>query len=161
MSLENLVAWAKIQGFDPDYDYTGSIEMPPPGSEPEQAEPNEPEFPPGQLSANFNEREFRCRGTGTLPPNGMCPKLIAALQRIRDHYGRPVTINSGFRSVSHNRSVGGAANSQHIHGTAADFGVQGVPPSEVFAWLNSTHPGGLGRYNTFTHIDTRPARVRW
>jgi hypothetical protein len=36
-----------------------------------------------------------------------------------------------------------------------------VSPAEVFALLDPTHPGGLGRYATFTHIDTRPTRTRW
>lgn len=155
--LENLIAWAKTQGYDPAFDYraTECPEGDEPGSTPE------PVLPPGHLSRNFTEAEFRCRGTGTLPPGGMDPELIRVLQAVRDHYGVPVTINSGFRSVQHNAAVGGAPNSQHILGKAADFVVRGVSPADVFRMLDKTHPGGLGRYNTFTHIDTRSARVRW
>jgi uncharacterized protein YcbK (DUF882 family) len=91
----------------------------------------------------------------------MNPRLICALQEIRDRYGAPVIINSGYRSVEHNRAVGGSSNSQHIHGNAADFVVRGVSPIQVFNDLNPTWPGGLGRYNTFTHIDVRPTRARW
>jgi len=153
--LDNLIAWAVSQGFDPEQDYRT------PGEGGESNEPDIPVLPPGQLSANFHENEFRCRGTNTLPPNSMDPELIRVLQAIRDHYGVPVTINSGYRSQRHNAAVGGAPNSQHILGKAADFTVRGVPPSEVFRFLDRTHPGGLGRYNSFTHIDTRATRARW
>jgi uncharacterized protein YcbK (DUF882 family) len=114
-----------------------------------------------RLSANFTEAEFRCRGTGRLPEGGMNPRLIEVLQAIRDHFGAPVTINSGFRSPEHNRAIGGSPNSQHLLGNAADFVVRGVHPHAVFDFLNPTHQGGLGRYNTFTHIDVRPTRARW
>jgi hypothetical protein len=148
--LENLIAWARSQGFNPDYDYIGCGEW----AEPDVLEP-------GRLSANFTEAEFRCRGTGRLPAGGMNPRLIEALQAIRDRYGVPVIINSGYRSVEHNRAVGGSPNSQHIHGNAADFVVRGVCPLQVFRDLDPTWSGGLGRYNTFTHIDVRPNRTRW
>jgi hypothetical protein len=153
--LDNLIAWAITQGFDPKQDYTSAAEGNETPDVPVEA------LPPGQLSKHFHENEFRCRGTGTLPPNGMDPKLIQALEAIRMHYGRPVTITSGYRSPSHNAAVGGAPNSQHVLGTAADFVVQGVSPAEVFRLLDPTHPGGLGRYSNFTHIDVRATRARW
>ena len=140
--LENLIAWAKTQGFDPATNYL-------------------PPVVNGRLSANFTEAEFRCRCCGQLPRGGMSPALIVALQAIRDRYGVPVTVNSGYRCVVHNRAVGGSPNSQHLVGNAADFVVRGIPASRVFADLDPAHQGGLGRYNTFTHIDVRPNRVRW
>jgi hypothetical protein len=153
MTDTNLIAWAKTLGFDPDYYY----------GQPEQEPDEVPYLYPddGRLSANFRVDEFRCRGTGELPPGGMNPALIAVLQEIRDRYGVPVTINSGYRSRSHNALVGGSPRSQHLYGNAADFVVRGVDPHRVFDDLNGTWAGGLGRYRTFTHIDVRCTRARW
>jgi uncharacterized protein YcbK (DUF882 family) len=59
--------------------------------------------------------------------------------------------------------VGGAPNSRHRHADAADIVVSQVPPSNVADYLESKDPGrwGLGRYSSFTHIDTRGYSARW
>ena len=50
-------------------------------------------------------------------------KLLAekVLQPAREMLGRPITVTSGFRSVTTNRLVGGAKTSQHLKGEAADL----------------------------------------
>lgn len=45
------------------------------------------------------------------------------LQPLREHYGRPITISSGYRSTALNAAVGGVANSQHLQGEAADIAI--------------------------------------
>jgi hypothetical protein len=156
--LQNLAAWAETQGFDPDKDYTLPISE---GDEPPAVEPPPVALPPGFLSKNFRAAEFACRHCGALPTGGMDMRLIDALQRIRDHYGVPVTINSGYRCPTHNANVGGARNSQHLLGTAADFVVRGISPAQVYRDLDPLWPGGLGRYSNFTHADVRAGRARW
>ena len=66
------------------------------------------------LSRNFKVREFACcDGTDTV---FVSPELVAVLQKIRDHFGKAVNINSGYRTEAHNKKVGGAAYSQHKYG---------------------------------------------
>jgi uncharacterized protein YcbK (DUF882 family) len=65
----------------------------------------------------------------------------------------------------HNALVGGAADSQHLYGKAADIRVEDVDPATVADCLEDKHPDryGIGRYQTWTHIDVRsgpPARWR-
>ena len=115
----------------------------------------------GYLSENFKASEFACKGTGTLPEEGMDPKLIELLEKIRAHFDAPVLITSGYRSPEHNKAVGGAKNSYHVKGMAADIQVGHTPPSKVYNYLNTFHKGGLGRYTKFTHVDVRDGKARW
>ena len=111
------------------------------------------------LSPHFSRYEFACKcGCGQ---DTVDAKLIAILERVRQHFGAPVTITSGNRCETYNRDIGGARNSQHKISRAADIVVAGVSPATVFAWLDPWHTGGLGAYRNFTHIDTRANRARW
>jgi uncharacterized protein YcbK (DUF882 family) len=81
------------------------------------------------------------------------PALIIALQTIRDHVGKPIRVNSAFRSPAHNRAIGGASNSLHTLGLAADIVIDGMTPIEVASLANDMGLGGIKAYPTFTHID--------
>lgn len=114
-----------------------------------------------QLSTNFKVKEFAC--TDGSDPIFIAPKLITVLQKIRTHFGKPVTINSAYRTVSKNKAVGGATYSQHLYGTAADIVVKDVAPKTVAAYAEKLLPntGGIGIYNTFVHVDVRATKSRW
>ena len=63
------------------------------------------------------------------------------LDPVRDKFGIPVIITSGYRCPQVNRLVGGVDNSQHMSGCAADFHVMGFTPSmmhEVFLYIFNT-----------------------
>ncbi len=51
----------------------------------------------------------------------LCEKI---LQPVRDHYGKPVRINSAFRCAELNRLTGGSATSDHCKGQAVDFEIE-------------------------------------
>lgn len=57
------------------------------------------------------------------------------LEAVREHFGRPVVVTSGYRSPRLNVAVGGSATSQHCRGEAADFTVPGVSNLEVCRWM--------------------------
>ena len=114
-----------------------------------------------QLSEHFTVREFACRdGSDAVRIDSA---LVELLERIRAHFGGPVTVNSGYRTEAYNRKVGGAARSQHVQGTAADIVVKGASPLEVAQYAEYLQPsaGGIGVYPSFTHVDTRGNRSRW
>lgn len=116
----------------------------------------------------FKRDEFRCKCGGLYChgfPVEPDPELIRILEKIRAYFGKPVRINSGVRCAAHNSSpaVGGATQSQHLKGTAADITVDGVEPSRVAMYAETLLPktGGIGRYKAFTHIDVRSVKARW
>ena len=121
-----------------------------------------------KLSANFTVAEFACKDGSD--PVFVDSSLAALLQKIRDHFGRPVVITSGYRTASHNTRVGGSKSSQHLLGRAADIQVQDTDPLAVAAYAESLMPGwgGVGRYPVkagrakgWVHVDTRPNKSRW
>ena len=121
-----------------------------------------------KLSANFTVAEFACKDGSD--PVFVDSSLAALLQKIRDHFGRPVVITSGYRTASHNAKVGGSRSSQHLLGRAADIQVQDTDPLAVAAYAESLMPGwgGVGRYpikpgraKGWVHVDTRPNKSRW
>ena len=121
-----------------------------------------------RLAPDFKVRELRCRdGTDTVMVD---ETLTVVLQCIREHFGKPVTITSGYRTAVHNAAVGGAKSSQHLLGRAADIRVQGVSVEDVAAYAESLMPdwGGVGRYPVkagratgWVHVDTRAEKARW
>ncbi|WP_424475394.1 D-Ala-D-Ala carboxypeptidase family metallohydrolase [Oceanobacillus kimchii] len=112
---------------------------------------------------NFNIHEFYCKGSNTILSGGMDKNLILNLETLRYELGnKPISINSGYRTKSHNKRVGGASKSQHLYGKAADIKVKGVSASKVYNQASKVFAtSGVGKYNTFTHVDTRSGRVRF
>ena len=123
-----------------------------------------------QLSPSFRVREFACKGSDVVLIDD---ELVVLLQCIREHFGKPVTITSGYRTASHNTRVGGSKSSQHLLGRAADIQVQNTDPLAVAAYAESLMPGwgGVGRYpkdaahptrkTGWVHVDTRADKARW
>jgi uncharacterized protein YcbK (DUF882 family) len=122
-----------------------------------------------KLTENFNREEFDCADGSEMPIEVQLniAELAVQLEIIRSHFNAPITINSAYRSLEHNRKIGSNDSSQHILGKAVDIVVKGVAPDDVYDAIEFliseglVKEGGLGRYNTFTHYDIRGTRARW
>ncbi len=113
-----------------------------------------------KLSTNFRVKEFACADGSD--PVFVDSELVAILQKIRTHFGASVTITSAYRTPTHNKKIGGTTYSQHLYGKAADIKVSGVSPAKVVAYAETLlSSGGVGSYDTFTHIDVRGTKARW
>lgn len=88
-----------------------------------------------KITENFTLEEFACHD-GTQPNAEQTANItklcINVLQPLRDTFGA-VEIMSGYRSISYNKSVGGAPNSQHTRGEAADIKCDKL--DEAFGWI--------------------------
>lgn len=114
-----------------------------------------------KLSENFKVKEFACKdGSDVI---FVAPELVGVLQKIRNHFGKSVVINSGYRTAAYNAKIGGATYSQHCYGTAADIAISGVNPKDVAEYVETLMPntGGIGIYQNFTHVDVRKEKSRW
>lgn len=114
-----------------------------------------------KLSTNFKVKEFAC--TDGSDPIFVDTDLVKVLQKIRNHFNRAVTITSAYRTPTRNKAVGGTTYSQHLYGSAADIKVKGVSPKDVAEYAETLlkNSGGIGVYDTFTHIDVRATKSRW
>lgn len=94
-----------------------------------------------QLSEHFALSEMCVTHSGlpNTPPDDVVKALTllcaSVLEPVRAHFGRPVMVNSGYRSPRVNASVGGAATSQHVKGQAADIEIPGVPNLVLAKWI--------------------------
>jgi len=116
----------------------------------------------GDLSEHFSRVEFACHCCGQLR---LDHGLIDALERLHELADRSIVVHDGFRCPGHNKAVGGAANSEHTRGLAADISVHGLTLQQFFELalqIPAFFHGGIGVYDSgFLHVDIRPHRARW
>lgn len=91
---------------------------------------------------------------------------LRVLDDLRDHFGKPLNISSTFRALKYNRAIGSPDGSLHVKFKAVDFTIAGVTPAQIFKVLESWRKsgkivGGLGKYPTFIHFDTRGYNSTW
>lgn len=110
------------------------------------------------LSKNFHRSEFACKcGCGFATVD---VELLNTLEVVRSHFNKSVKINSACRCEEHNKKIGGSYGSKHKKGIAADIVVKDVDPDVVYKFLDNYMPNtyGIGKYNSFTHIDVRKTK---
>ena len=99
-----------------------------------------------QLSENFSLNELIKSQTATRkgidnePTREQVGNLkalsINILQKIRDHYNKPVRVTSGYRSPELCVAIGSSENSQHAKGEAADFEITGIDNFDLAIWIS-------------------------
>ena len=98
-----------------------------------------------KLSKNFTLNEMTKsqtalrRGIDNKPENDEIDNLRLlceyVLQPVREHFAKPVSINSGFRSKELNKAIGGSTTSDHCKGMAADIEIAGIDNSVIAEWI--------------------------
>jgi hypothetical protein len=98
-----------------------------------------------QLTNNFSLKELTTSETATRKGLDNTPnesvtanlKTLAEniLQPVREHYGKSVKVNSGYRSPEVNASVGGSKTSDHCKGQAADIEITGVANGDLAKYI--------------------------
>lgn len=115
----------------------------------------------------FKLSEFECNCKdkdclGKQPRLRMSQTLLEALDRIREEMGQPLVVTSGFRCKKHNAVIGGALNSRHVHGDAADIRPASGKAEDLDLLFEVCKKEaaivglGDGRRKGFVHVDCRP-----
>lgn len=112
-----------------------------------------------KITKNFALSEFVCKeGLGEVLID---MPSIQLLQRLRDQFGKPITVLSAYRSLKYNTKIGSLPTSQHIKGKAFDIQIKGETPEHVGDIASRMGFNGIGIYDTFTHVDTRTVKSKW
>lgn len=113
-----------------------------------------------KLSKNFFSSEFDCHCKYKDCTNTYInKKLIDYLQSKREILGKAINITSGYRCKKHNEKIGGAKESYHMKGFAADINALMVPIKDIADLCSDAD--GLGVYKSFVHVDVRGFKARW
>lgn len=129
------------------------------------------EYIDGKITEHFNLYEFRSRDNNTMLVNSATVDHIRRLEKFRVWYGRPMQIDSGYRSPAFNATVGGAEASQHLQGIASDIPMplefKDFTKERKAEFMDNAKNrwiaicgadglgGGFGYYDTFMHLDSR------
>lgn len=107
---------------------------------------------------NFTDKELSCRCCGV---NKMDDEFMDKLQDLRDRWGKPMVITSGYRCPKWNKESGGKQNSMHLHGRAADIYVDnGTDKYLLIRLAMEMGFNGLGVGSKFVHVDNRSIGVQ-
>ena len=116
-----------------------------------------PNFTPYEISCRC-DHEPKCAGHGSIV---IAPEALDKLQVLRKIIGKPLVINSAFRSPSHNKAIGGEPNSKHLLGIAFDISLNGHDRYRLTHAAEEVGFMGIGQYDTWLHTDARDTPARW
>lgn len=130
-------------------------------------------------SAHLSWWELGCHDGTPYPQEfrtDRAPELARAFERIRELCEFALIVDSAYRTTEYNASIGGAAGSQHIQGRALDLKPAAMPKGALGRYQDRLNRllsaakkarsekllNGIGIYDGFIHIDTRPGtQVTW
>ena len=91
---------------------------------------------------HFTPAEFRCRGSGRLV---VARDFMDRLERLRVVFGRPMVVNSGYRSPAYNDRISSSGPAgPHTTGRAGDFSVAGIDAWDLAGLARATGFTGIG-----------------
>jgi hypothetical protein len=114
-----------------------------------------------KLSDYYSEQDFACKDDGMVVVN---PNLVEKLQQMAKSCGGKLSLTNAYRSPEHNQEVGGAGDSYHMYGIAADIVVpEGSTVEEIAKLAKEAGFTGIGRYHKrgFVHVDVRETSFEW
>lgn len=124
-----------------------------------------------KITEHFDSHEFRSQWDNIEYPEKWLEErlrpLCERLEIVREAIGKPLKITSGYRTPENNKRIGGATNSYHLQGKAADVHVDGMTGHQISDLVQQLikdgkiSEGGVGTYDNFCHIDIRDHRARW
>ena len=103
----------------------------------------------------FKPKEIACKGDGSILID---TEALIRLDILRSLMGKPLIINSGYRSPQHNKNVGGSPNSKHKLGRAFDISINNLDKEKLYETAKKVGFTGFGKYDTFLHVDTARPR---
>lgn len=118
-------------------------------------------------SAHFGNG--KARGLNAAPPETLWPNIVSTarvLDTLRSRLEAPIRIISAYRTLPYNEAIDGERQSWHLQFRACDITADGIAPSRVADALARIRDegdflGGIGRYDGFTHVDTRGVNQDW
>ena len=113
-----------------------------------------------KVGQHFKVKEFACKDGSQVV--FIDSYLVSILDILRNEVGKPIIINSGYRTPKRNEEVGGAKYSYHMRGMAADIRVDGMSAKELANKLNEIVPDecGIIVYKSWVHFDVRTSKYR-
>lgn len=119
------------------------------------------------LTMGGSHESGKCRNS--LPPMNMLEDIADVAKmwdEVREYWGKPIVVNSVYRSEAYNKCVGGASRSYHKKGMAADCSPLNGDVSSLARAIqqmkeNGRIKGGWGVYSTFVHLDIRDHEVKF
>lgn len=111
-----------------------------------------------EVGKYFKVKEFACKDGSQVV--FIDDYLVSILDILRNKIGKPVIINSGYRTPKWNEKCGGAKYSYHMRGMAADIRVNGMKAREIANKLNAIVPNecGIIVYENWVHFDVRTGK---